>query len=69
MTAEIQLNQSVNGLKTESLSYEEIIAQSIAVIVSATTPAANLALISTSACAGILLNLVTNGRQKTKDIL
>jgi len=68
MTAEIKLNQSVNSLSPESLSYEEIIAQSIAVIVSVTTPAANLALISTSACAGILLTLLTNGRQKSQNI-
>jgi hypothetical protein len=68
MTAKIQLNQSVHNLGQDYLDYEEIIAQSIFVNVSVARPAANLALISTSASAGILLSFLTNGRQKSQNI-
>lgn len=58
MTAEIELNQSVHGLKRECLSYGEIIAQSIAVIAPTTTPAANLGLIYASSGNGTWLSFL-----------
>ncbi len=58
MTAEIDLNQSVHGLKRECLSYGEIIAQSIAVIAPTTTPAANLGLIYASSGNGTWLSFL-----------
>ncbi|MCF4969329.1 APC family permease [Nostoc sp. CMAA1605] len=58
MTAEIELTQSVHGLKKECLSYGEVLAQSIAVIAPTTTPAANLGLIYASAGNGTWLSFL-----------
>jgi amino acid transporter len=58
MTAEIELNQSVHGLKRECLSYGEVIAQSIAVIAPTTTPAANIGLIFASSGNGTWLSFL-----------
>ncbi|MBD2022217.1 APC family permease [Leptolyngbya sp. FACHB-36] len=45
MTVDIQSARSAHGLKSECLSFKEVLAQSFAVIAPTTTPAANLGLI------------------------
>jgi amino acid transporter len=62
MTSEIQLGQSVHGLKQDCLSYGEVLAQSVAVLAPTTVPAAVLSFVYASAgngtCLSFLLGMI-----------
>lgn len=62
MTSEIQLGQSIHGLKQECLSYGEVLAQSVAVLAPTTVPAAVLSFVYASAgngtCLSFLLGMI-----------